>query len=158
MFRGGPSLAASLLAAADLLAARGGSGSEVTLDRAHAAAVFSLERLIRQDGEPITAWVELSGQYTTRDGGFVQLHCNFPHHAAGIAHRLGVLLARAAFEVAIAQWDAVDLETALIEAGMVGAAYRTLEQWGASCPRSNSRGSVTVAGQHSPPLSDRSRA
>ena len=125
------SIAASLLAAADLFAARGGPPAEVSLDRAHAAAAFSLERLIRRDGEPIAAWADLSGQYGTRDGRLVQLHCNFPHHAEGIAARLGVPLERAAFEAAIAEWDAVDLETALIEAGMVGAAYRSLEEWDA---------------------------
>ena len=123
------SVAASTLAAAAVFEARGGPRSEVTVDRAHAAAAFSAERLLRVNEEPVDPWAELSGAYRTRDGRFVQLHCNFPHHAAGVADVLGVPQARAAFETAIAGWDAVDLETALIEAGMVAAAYRSLDEW-----------------------------
>ena len=40
-------------------------------------------------------------------------------------------LERDTFEPAIAQWDAVDLETSLIEDSMIAAAYRTIEEWDA---------------------------
>jgi len=125
------SVGAATLAAADLLAARGGARQRVGVDRAHAAAAFSAERVLRVNGAPVDAWAPLSGAYQTRDERFIQLHCNFPHHASGIAECLEVAEERAAFEAAIAQWDAVELETALIEAGMVAAAYRTLDEWDA---------------------------
>jgi len=125
------SIGAATLGAADLLVTRGGPRQRASIDRAHAAAAFSGERLLRIDGKPIAGWADLSGAYRTRDDRLLQLHCNFPHHAQGVADRLGVPLERAAFETAIAQWDALDLETTLIEDGMIAAAYRTLEEWDA---------------------------
>jgi crotonobetainyl-CoA:carnitine CoA-transferase CaiB-like acyl-CoA transferase len=125
------SIGAAMLAAAELLAARDGPSQQVTIDRAHASAAFAADRLLRLDGEAVPSWAPLSGGYRTRDGRYIQLHCNFPHHAQGVADLLGVPLERDAFEAAILEWDAVGLESALIEAGMVGAAYRTLDEWAA---------------------------
>jgi len=125
------SAAAATLAAAELLEARGGPRQDVSIDRGHAAASFSAERLLRLDGKPVGAWADLSGAYATHDGRYLQLHCNFPHHAQGVANHLGVPLERPAFEAAIAAREAVDLEGELIEAGMVAVAYRTLEEWDA---------------------------
>jgi len=122
---------AASMAAAAILEARGGPAQTVTIDRRHAAAAFAAERLIRRDGAPVEAWAPLSGRYVTADDRSIQLHCNFPHHAEGIARRLGVPLEREAFAEAIRGWRAVDLETALIEDGMVAAAYRTREEWDA---------------------------
>lgn len=123
------SIGAATVAAADLLVAREGPSQRVSIDRAHAAAAFSSERMLRVNDEVIPTWAELSGAYRTGDDRYLQLHCNFPHHAQGVADRLGVPLERDAFEMAIAQWDAVDLETVLIEDGMIAAAYRTLDEW-----------------------------
>jgi hypothetical protein len=117
------------LAEVELFEARGGPAQPITVDRAHAVAAFSIERLLRVKGDPVEEWTTRSGAYRTRDQCYIQLHYNFPHHAQGVATVLGVPLDRAAFEAAIANWDAVDLETALIEAGMGGAAYRTLDEW-----------------------------
>ena len=125
------SVAAATLAAAELFEARGGIAQPIDVDRAHAVAAFSIERLLRVNGDPVEAWAALSGAYRTRDRRYIQLHCNFPHHAQGVADVLDVPKGRAAFEQAIGGWDAVDLEAALIEAGMVGAAYRTLDEWNA---------------------------
>jgi len=125
------SVGAAALAAAELFEARGGIAQPIMVDRAHAIAAFSIERLLRVDGQPMEAWAALSGAYQTRDERYIQLHCNFPHHAQGVADRLGVGVDRAAFTEAILGWDAVDLEGALIEDGMIGAAYRTLEEWDA---------------------------
>lgn len=125
------SIGAATSAAADLLAARDGPRQSVAIDRAHAAAAFSAERLLRVDGTRGDLWASLSGLYEARNGRFVQLHCNFPHHAAGVAACLGVREERSAFEGAIADWDAEELETALIGAGMVGAMYRTTDEWDA---------------------------
>ena len=68
------SIGAASVAAADLLATRGGPRQRVSIDRAHAAAAFSAERLLRIDGEPVGAWADLSGAYRTRDNRFLQLH------------------------------------------------------------------------------------
>ncbi len=98
-----------------------------TIDQSLALASFSTHALV--NGEPLPKWASLSGFYRTADERFVQLHCNFPHHAAGAAARLGVEEDRQAFEAAIATWKALDLETALIADGMIGATYRTMDEW-----------------------------
>ena len=105
-------------AAADLLRARGGPEQDVTVDRTHAVAAFSIERLLRVDGQPVPIWGELSGAYRTADERYIQLHC-----------MLGVGERRADFERAIGGWNGLALEQALIEAGLVGALYRTDEKW-----------------------------
>ncbi len=94
-----------------------------------ALALSSFTAHVRCDGQPVPKWASLSGHYRTADDRFIQLHCNFPHHAAGAAARLGVAQDRSAFEDAISHWDAFDLETALIDDGMIAAAYRTMDEW-----------------------------
>ena len=122
-------VAAASLAAAEYHAARGGPQQLVTVDRAHAAAAFAAAQLLRVDGEPVPAWAPISGTYEARDGRFVQLHCNFPHHEAGVAAYLGVPAEREAVAAAVAGCDAFELETALVERGLVAAACRTLAEW-----------------------------
>lgn len=58
-----------------------------TVDRARVVALFSAA--IELDGEPVPQWADLSGYYRTADERLLQLHCNFPHHAAGVVSRLG---------------------------------------------------------------------
>jgi crotonobetainyl-CoA:carnitine CoA-transferase CaiB-like acyl-CoA transferase len=99
------------------------------VDQSLALASFTTHALV--DGKPLPKWASLSGFYRTADDRFIQLHCNFPHHAAGAAARLGVEQDRTAFETAIAGWNAADLETALIADGMIGAMYRTIDEWSA---------------------------
>lgn len=121
------SVAAATLAASALLP--GGGADLVPLDGGRALA--SCTGWLRLDGEPIPVWADLSGLYRCRDGRAVQIHANFPHHAAGVAARLGVPEEREAVAAAIARWDAFELERALIGDGMICAAYRTLGEWAA---------------------------
>jgi crotonobetainyl-CoA:carnitine CoA-transferase CaiB-like acyl-CoA transferase len=83
------------------------------------------------DGEPVPAWADLSGVYATADRRHLQIHCNFPHHAAGVVELLGTVDDRDAVSAAIARRDAFELEAELIDAGMIGAAVRTLDEWDA---------------------------
>lgn len=125
------SVGVASLAAGELLSARGGPTQTVTVDRLHAAAAFAAERLLRIDSKPVEAWADLSGTYESKDGRHILLHCNFPHHAEGVVKRLAVAPERAAVESAVAEWDAIELETALIDDGMIAAAYRTMDEWAA---------------------------
>lgn len=99
------------------------------MDPTLALATFTTH--VTRAGRPVPKWAPLSGAYRTADDRYVQLHCNFPHHASGAARRLGVAEDRAAFAEAVAGWDAEALEHALIDDGMVAAAYRTLDEWAA---------------------------
>lgn len=97
------------------------------IDPALALATFTTH--VTQGGRPVPKWAPLSGAYRTADDRFVQLHCNFPHHARGAARRLGAPEDPDAFATAVARWDAFALEQALIDDDMVAAAYRTLDEW-----------------------------
>lgn len=99
----------------------------VPVDPSLAVATFTTHVL--RNGTPVPGWAPLSGTYRAADDRFVQLHCNFPHHATGIARLLGVPEERVAFEAAVGRWAAAELEQELVDCGLVGAAYRTLAEW-----------------------------
>ncbi len=122
--------ASAAIVAADALGLdRGIDGPARRLDRAQVWTTCTTPAVV--DGAPVPAWAELSGVYPTADGRRLQLHCNFAHHAAGVVAHLGVAPHRDAVAEAIARRDAIDLETELIEAGMIAAAVRTLDEWDA---------------------------
>lgn len=125
-FRTGLAAATSVAAVQAAVAELQGT-TPAPVDRSLALAGFTTHTLV--DGQGFPKWNSLSGHYRTGDDRFVQLHCNFPHHAAGAAARLGAEQDRSAFEQAMLQWNAFDLEAALIDDGMICAAYRTLSEW-----------------------------
>ncbi|MEL7207791.1 MAG: CoA transferase, partial [Actinomycetota bacterium] len=123
-------IAATALAAAGLHDARGGDSGTVRVDGRHAATAFRSERLFRVGGEPPPSpWDELSGYYRAAAGEWVQLHCNFPHHRAGVVDVLGTADDRDEVEAAIAQWDAQELEDRLAAAGMCASRFRSTGAW-----------------------------
>lgn len=127
------SVGAATLAAVDAGIARrcgsGGPPEPISIDVGHALADWRGH--VAVDGKAFPAWAPLSGRYRAAGDRFVQLHCNFPHHAAGAAAVLGVGEDRAAFETAIASRDPFELEDAMRAAGMICAAYRTPAEWDA---------------------------
>ena len=121
------SVTASVLAAAELAEERGIPVRPPTIACDHAIAAGLGHLLL--DGAEVPAWSELSGRYATADGRTVMIHANFDHHANGVAKRLGVEPTRQAVEAAIAKWNGEELETALIDEGMICALYRSIEEW-----------------------------
>jgi hypothetical protein len=99
------------------------------LDRDRVAALFAGRVLV--DGETRPAWADLSGNYRTSTGGFIQFHCNFPHHRDGVVARLGCAPERDAVQRAVLDWDPDELEATLIADGMIAARMRTLAEWAA---------------------------
>ena len=97
------------------------------LDRDRVAALFATH--VEIDGGRLPVWADLSGNYRTSSGGFIQFHCNFPHHADGVVARLGCQPDREAVQRAVLDWDADELEAALIADGMIAARMRTLDEW-----------------------------
>ncbi len=114
-------------AAASNLAAGVGS-----IDRAAVAANFTAS--VEVDGTSLPKWADLSGYYRTSDSTaehprFIQFHCNFPHHAAGVVARLGCEATRDAVQDAVMGWEPLALEEALINDGMIAARLRTMDEW-----------------------------
>jgi crotonobetainyl-CoA:carnitine CoA-transferase CaiB-like acyl-CoA transferase len=69
------------------------------------------------------------GVYPAKNGRWSYLHCNFPNHRAAALRVLGVPEEREAVRKAVAQWDALELEEAIIAANGAGGMVRTMAEW-----------------------------
>ena len=72
---------------------------------------------------------DIMGCYPTADGRWSYLHCNFPNHRAAALSVLGVAEDRDAVAAAVANWNAADLEEAIIAAKGAGGMVRTQAEW-----------------------------
>jgi hypothetical protein len=122
---GTATIGAALLAATD---------RPVAVDTRQAAVVLRSERYLRKVGvAPSSLFDPLSAFHRAADG-WIRLHANYPWHNAAARRVLGLTDGAGLDEVraAIGAWQAVDLETALHEAGGVAAATRTEQEWAAT--------------------------
>ncbi|MGF6773203.1 crotonobetainyl-CoA:carnitine CoA-transferase CaiB-like acyl-CoA transferase [Paraburkholderia sp. GAS199] len=125
-------IAASALAAAEYFRLRTGRRQSVEVEMRRALASFRSERYLRIDNGPPPALRDpVMGFYATRDGRWIQLHTNFPHHLQGVLNVLGCANDRAAVADAIRQWDGATLDQTLADAGLCAALIRTPEEWAA---------------------------
>jgi crotonobetainyl-CoA:carnitine CoA-transferase CaiB-like acyl-CoA transferase len=122
------SVGAFTLSTAHLWHQRGGPDPLATVDTRHATLAFRSERYLRVNGTSPTMWDPLTRDYRTSDG-WVRLHANYPNHRDAIARALGVPARPETVAAAAATRTAVDIETAVVEAGGAAAAYRTPRQW-----------------------------
>lgn len=127
---GAATLAATGLAAAELWRLRSGHGQHVAVDVRQATASLRSGHYMRLgDGELSPARNPIMGVYPTRDGRWSYLHCNFPNHRAAALGVLGVAEDRDAVARAVAQWDAAELEAAIIAAKGAGGMVRSRTEW-----------------------------
>jgi crotonobetainyl-CoA:carnitine CoA-transferase CaiB-like acyl-CoA transferase len=123
-------IAAAGLAAADLWELRGGARQRVAVDLCRAAASLRSNAYVTLDGVKIaTERNPVMGMYRARDGRWSYIHANFPHHRAAALRVLGVAEDRAAVRDAVARWDALALEEAIIAAGGAGGMVRSAAEW-----------------------------
>jgi len=126
-------IAAAGLAAAYLWRLRSGEAQEVGVNMRHAVVECRSERYLRVDGKPPPpAWDPTAGIYRTRDGRFVRLHTNFPHHRAAVCKMLNCEQKREAIQDALMQWDGEAFETAAYATGAVVALMRSHQEWSAT--------------------------
>ncbi len=117
---------ASVAAAARELAVLIGA-REVAISRPLTERWFDMT--VRPQGWTIPdPWDPIAGVYAARDT-FVRLHTNAPAHRAAALHVLGCEPTKEAVAAAVAGWAAEDLETAIVAAGGVAAAYRARADW-----------------------------
>ena len=133
-FRIGETSAAALaavgLAVADLWALRTGRRQTVAVDRRQATASLRSGHYLRINGASVsTERNPVMGVYPAKHGRWSYLHCNFPNHRAAALRVLGVSEEREAVRQAVAQWDALELEEAIIAANGAGGMVRTMAEW-----------------------------
>ena len=85
------------------------------------------------------------GVYPTKDGRWSYLHCNFPNHRAAALSVLGVAEDRDAVARAVLNWNAADLEEAIIAAKGAGGMVRTKAEW-AQHPQAAAIAGLAAAG------------
>ncbi len=105
---GAAALAATGLAAADLW-----SGHYLQVNGAK----------VRNDRNPVM------GMYPAKNGRWSYIHANFPNHRAAALRVLGCEENREAVRQAVADWDALELEEAIIAAGGAGGMVRSMADW-----------------------------
>jgi crotonobetainyl-CoA:carnitine CoA-transferase CaiB-like acyl-CoA transferase len=126
------SIAAVACAANAIWLLRTGRLQRVSVDMRHAAAEFRSERYFRvNDGPAPELWDKITGAYQCRDGRWIRIHANFPHHRDGILQLLGCAYDRDAVSSALRTWDAEEFEAAAARAGLVAAVLRSFAQWDA---------------------------
>src|SRR5215468_729511 len=133
-FRIGETSAAALaavgLAASDLWTLRTGRRQEIAVDTRQATASLRSGHYMKMDGAHVsTERNTIMGVYPARNGRWSYLHCNFPNHRAAALSVLGVPEDRDAVRKAVAQWDALELEEAIIAAKGAGGMVRTMDEW-----------------------------
>src|SRR5438067_4938669 len=133
-FRIGETSAAALaavgLAVSDLWELRTGRRQQIAVDTRRATASLRSGQYMKMDGAPVsTERNTIMGVYPARNGRWSYLHCNFPNHRAAALRVLGVPEDREAVRQAVAKWDALELEEAIIAAKGAGGMVRTMEEW-----------------------------
>ncbi|KAJ7081361.1 CoA-transferase family III domain-containing protein [Mycena belliarum] len=113
---------------------RTGVDQEVTVDARHAVLEFHSEAWHTVDGKlPGGLWDSVAGLYKTKDGSFVRVHTNFPHHRSGVLSILEVPdspnTSRAMVQSAFDKWNAVEFETEAASRGMCATALRPFSNW-----------------------------
>jgi crotonobetainyl-CoA:carnitine CoA-transferase CaiB-like acyl-CoA transferase len=127
---GAATLAATGLAAADLWEMRTGRRQAVAVDIRHATASLRSGHYMKLgDGEVSTRRNSIMGVYPTKDGRWSYVHANFPNHRAAALGVLGVPEDREAVARAVLNWNAADLEEAIIAAKGAGGMVRTHQEW-----------------------------
>src|SRR5262245_56472079 len=133
-FRIGETSAAALaavgLAVSDVWKLRTGRRQEIALDTRQATASLRSGHYLKMDGAHVsTERNTIMGVYPARNGRWSYLHCNFPNHRAAALSVLGVPEDRDAVRKAVADWDALELEEAIIAAKGAGGMVRTMDEW-----------------------------
>ena len=147
-FRIGETSSAALgavgLAIADLWELRTGRHQEVSVNTRQATASMRSGKYLQMEAAPVsTERNQVMGVYPAKNGRWSYLHCNFPNHRAAALRVLGVAEDRQAVRNAVAQWDALELEEAILAAGGAGGMVRTMEEW-AQHPQSDAIASLPL--------------
>ena len=123
-------LAATGLAAADLWELRTGRRQQIAMDTRQATASLRSGHYMRLNGSPVsTERNAVMGFYPAKNGRWSYVHANFPNHRAAALGVLGVPEDHEEVRRAVAKWDALELEEAIIAAKGAGGMVRSMAEW-----------------------------
>lgn len=123
-------LAATGLAVADLWELRTGRKQDVAVDLRQATASLRSGHYLKMEKSEVSHERNpVMGMYPAKNGRWSYIHANFPNHRAAALKVLGVPEEKAAVRAAVAQWDALELEEAIIAAGGAGGMVRSMDEW-----------------------------
>src|SRR5262249_39832780 len=104
---------------------QGGAG-----DTPPATASLRSGHYMKMGGAPVATERNMGmGVYPPKNGPRSYLHCHLPNHRAAALSVLGVPENRDAVRKAVAEWDALELEEAIIAAKGAGGMVRTMDEW-----------------------------
>src|SRR3954463_1434283 len=110
-------LAATGLAAADLWELRGGKRQDIAVDLRQATASLRSGHYLKMEKTDVSRERNpVMGMYPAKNGRWSYIHANFPNHRAAALKVLGCEENRDAVRQAVAKWDALELEEAIIAA------------------------------------------
>jgi crotonobetainyl-CoA:carnitine CoA-transferase CaiB-like acyl-CoA transferase len=123
-------LAAVGLAASDLWELRTGRRQKITIDTRRATASLRSGHYLTMEKDPVShARHPVMGVYPAKNGRWSYIHGNFPNHRAAALKVLGVDEDPEAVRKAVSQWDAQELEEAIIAAKGAGGMVRSMKEW-----------------------------
>ena len=118
------------LAVSDLWVLRGGKKQEITVDARRATASLRSGHYLKMEKAEVSHERNpVMGMYPARNGRWSYIHANFPNHRAAALKVLGVPEDEEAVRRAVAKWDALELEEALIAAKGAGGMVRSMAEW-----------------------------
>src|SRR5215468_8563730 len=127
---GAAALAATGLAASDLWELRTGRRQDVAVDLRQAVASLRSGHYLQVDGARVRHERNpVMGMYPAKNGRWSYIHANFPNHRAAALRVLGVPEDTEAVRQAVAKWDALELEEAIIAARGAGGMVRSMAEW-----------------------------
>jgi len=133
-FRIGETSAAALaaigLAASDLWELRTGRRQEVAVDLRQATASLRSGHYLKMENTDVSRERNpVMGMYPAKNGRWSYVHANFPNHRAAALSVLGCAEDREEVTKAVAKWDALELEEAIIAAKGAGGMVRSMAEW-----------------------------
>jgi crotonobetainyl-CoA:carnitine CoA-transferase CaiB-like acyl-CoA transferase len=127
---GAATLAATGLAAADLWELRTGRKQDVAVNvRRATASLRSGHYMHFNDAAVSHERNKVMGVYPAKNGRWSYIHANFPNHRAAALQVLGVAEDKDEVRKAVAKWDALELEEAILAAKGAGGMVRSMAEW-----------------------------
>src|SRR5580704_4862766 len=118
------------LAVSDLWELRGGKPQGIAVDARRATASLRSGHYLKMEKAEVSHERNpVMGMYPAKNGRWSYIHANFPNHRAAALKVLGCAEDKEEVRKAVAKWDALELEEAIIAAKGAGGMVRSMAEW-----------------------------